>query len=158
MILKKQLICPQYTVLEQARGNSYRHSTSRNRDVENKMKGWAKAAWKPSPANPSCKVSKPGTYPVILGSALWVRCQKKATLKGNASRKTSSPGRRRGSGAALPGTQSTPPGLPAAQCGECAPPPPHQRGSSLNIRSVLPALWILPLPMPVLLGWHQDSA
>ena len=38
------------------------------------------------------------------------------------------------------------------------PPPPHQGGSSLNIRSVLSALWILPLPMPVLLGWHQDSA
>lgn len=31
-------------------------------------------------------------------------------------------------------------------------PPPHQGGTSLNIRSVLSSLWILPLPMPVLVG------
>ena len=37
-------------------------------------------------------------------------------------------------------------------------PPPHQGGTSLNIRSVLSSLWFLPLPMPVLVGWHQDSA
>lgn len=82
---------------------------------------------------------------VIVGSALWVRCQKKITLEMLLERHeinqagagepkcpkcfpacsySPTPGRRRRSGAALPGTPSSPPGLPAAHCGEHTHPSP----------------------------------
>lgn len=76
--LKKHVVCSQHT--GQAQDKSYRLSSSRRGEIENKMEYWPKQLWNPAPQTLLYFKARELSS-VTLGCGLCVRHQKEATLE-----------------------------------------------------------------------------